>query len=285
MKRTGLAAGLVSATLFLLGPLPSSTPAQEMKPGGSSSKRAQELLQRFDKNGDGRLDDDERAEAKEAIMKEQIARQMPRQSGLPEALEPFRPHVLEMFDRNKDGQLDQEERMAAHKFAEEQLETPGSFTEELVRRFDRDRDGVIDGIERTIVDRYLRELRALGAGPIKSELLRRFDLNADGKIDDREWPELEAFVRPRIEASADQLRRYDTNHDGKLDDAEWKIARSAIMLWLNTPGDSSALFNAPPAPDIKPSAAAEQARLQAIANEVARRRAQREEAAKSLPSK
>lgn len=184
--------------------------------GANAAKRADELLKRFDKNGDGKLDDDERADAKEAMLKEQTDRQMARSA----------------------------------------------------------------------------------AGQMRSELLRRFDRNADGKIDDREMAELEKFVRPRVESNPAQLRRYDTNHDGKIDDTEWLAARVAIAQWLNAAGPA-ALENESPgngdaeknprmdaarerqtkiAPVSRQSPADDHARLQAVADELARRRAMREAA-------
>ncbi|MGH7947322.1 MAG: hypothetical protein ACREF9_20305, partial [Opitutaceae bacterium] len=113
--------------------------------------------------------------------------------------------------------------------------------------------------------------------------LRRFDLNADGKIDEREFVELEQFVRPRVEASPEQVRRHDGNGDGKLDDAEWIVARRTISQWLN--GSGPAAFGTEAMRSAEsgatklggaPSREAEQARLNASAQEGARRRALRE---------
>jgi Ca2+-binding EF-hand superfamily protein len=272
MKRPGLTPALASATLFLiLSPLPTLS-AQENMTGPAAqraSKRADELLKRFDKNGDGKLDDDERAEAKDLTMKEQVDRQMTRAAALPGGLEQFRKEVLEMFDRNRDGRLDDEERNLAQKFAEQQQEGADA----LKKRFDKNGDGKLDDDERSRVDVYLSALRTLGGGQARAALLRQFDLNSDGKINDAEFVEVEKFVRPRVETAGEQLRLHDTNGDGKLDDAEWAKARVTILQWLNAPaggGEAAPKYNV----------AAEQARLEAVAKEVVRRRAIREASAK-----
>src|SRR5687768_17068220 len=119
MKRPGLTPPLASATLFLIVAAFSIPPklwGQEMTAGAKSAKRADELLKRYDKNGDGKIDDDERAEAKEVMMKDQIERQMGRANALSGGLEPFRVQALDLFDKNRDGQLDETERAAAQKF-------------------------------------------------------------------------------------------------------------------------------------------------------------------------
>ena len=142
-----------------------------MQTGGNTAKRAEELLKRYDKNGDGKLDDDERADAKEAMMKEQVEKQVARATALPGGLEQFRTQALEMFDKNRDGRLDDDERVAAQKFAETYM----AGAEDLNKRFDKNGNGKIDPEERTAIDAYLAELRALGSGQMRAELLRRFD--------------------------------------------------------------------------------------------------------------
>jgi len=281
MKRPGLTPHLLSATLFLVPAVAPSLCAQETMattPAAKAAKRADELLKRFDKNGDGKLDDDERADAKEVMMKEQIDRQMLRFAALPGGLEQFRPQVLEMFDKNRDGRLDDGERAAAQKFAESR-QGPIEDIDDLTKRFDKNGDGRIDEEERAQVSAYLSELRALGAVQIRNDLLQRFDRNADGKVDESEMVELERFVRPRIEANPAQLRRHDKNNDGKLDETEWAAARIAIMQWLNAAGPA-ALENEPMRGEDL-AIPNEQARLKAIAAEVERRRSQRTETPKS----
>jgi len=247
MKRPGLIPPTLAATLFLLLVPTVGTAAEGMKPtpAAKAAKKADELLQRFDKNGDGRLDDDERADAKDAMMQENLDRQMARiNAGAPDGGERFRAQALALFDRNKDGRLDDDERAEAQRFAEARRE-PGAALGELTKRFDTNGNGQLDPEERGQAEAFLAELRAFGASRMRSELLRQFDRNADGKIDDGEMATLEKTVRPRVESSPLQRRSYDTNADQKIDDAEWAVARGKLSAWLNGTG-AAALESEPP---------------------------------------
>jgi Ca2+-binding EF-hand superfamily protein len=217
----------------------------KLTPAAKAARKADDLLQRFDKNGDGRLDDDERADAKDAMMQENLDRQMARiNAGAPGGGERFRTQALALFDKNKDGQLDDDERAEAQKFAESRRE-PAAALGELTKRFDANGDGRLDPDERGQAEAFLAELRAYGASRMRNELLRQFDRNADGKIDDGEMANLEKTVRPRLESSPLQRRQYDTNANQKIDDAEWVVARSRLSAWLNGTG-AAALESEPP---------------------------------------
>src|SRR5215207_9004749 len=161
MKRSGLTPHLWSATLFLTAISGSNLVAQNSMamPGDKAEKRAEAMLKRFDKNGDGRIDDDERADAKEIMLQEQVER-ITAQSTLPAALAPFRTEIMEMFDKNRDGRLDDEERNSAQRYATRQ-DRPVIEVEDLNKRFDKNGDGTIDAGERATIDRFLSELRTL----------------------------------------------------------------------------------------------------------------------------
>src|SRR5882672_4410553 len=81
MKRPGLVPLSLAATLFLVTsvraadePKPAEKPAAPA-PAAMKRSRAAELLQRFDLNHDGKLDEDELAAAHEVMLKEQMDRQ------------------------------------------------------------------------------------------------------------------------------------------------------------------------------------------------------------------
>jgi Ca2+-binding EF-hand superfamily protein len=251
-------------------------PAQETMatgPSARAAKRADELLKRFDRNGDGKLDDDERAEAKELMLSEQVERQMAQVRAVPGGLEAFRAQALQMFDRNRDGRLDEDERNAAQAFAARRKEAEIEG-ESLNRHFDQNADGKIDASEANAMQRYLAALRELGSTQMRAELLRRFDHDSDGKLSEGELGQVEKFLRPRIESSTPQLRRWDSDHDGKLNDTEWDVARAAITRWLNAAGPDALEFE--PFSATPRQVALEGERLKAVAAEVARRRALRE---------
>jgi Ca2+-binding EF-hand superfamily protein len=264
-------------------------PGQEMAGGAmatKSTKRAEELLKRYDKNGDGRIDDDERAEAKEVMMKDQIERQMGRASALPAGLEQYRAQALELFDKNRDGRLDDTEKAAVQKFLAVRDEAAVNAAL-LAKRFDKNGDGTVDAAEQATIESFIGELRAVSSTQARSDLMRMFDRDTDGKISDEEFVELEKFVRPRVESSPVQVRRHDSNGDGKLDETEWKAACVTILQWLNASGPSPLAMD--PIRELglvrNSTPAEEQARLNAVAAEVARRRAQREAATKGIPTK
>ncbi len=248
MKRPGLIPPTLAATLFLLLVAGNLDAAQEMKqasPAAKVSRKADELLRRFDKNGDGRLDDDERADAKDAMMQDSLDRQMARiSSAAPGSSDRFRAQALELFDTNKDGRLDDDERAEAQRFAEARRD-PGAARDELTKRFDRNQDGQLDADERSQAEAFLVELRAYGSNQMREGLLRQFDRNADGKLDDAEMAALDKTVRPRMESASLQRRRYDADGNQKIDDVEWAVARAKIAAWLNGTGPA-ALENEPP---------------------------------------
>ena len=171
MERPGLSPALLAATLFLSAPLlwaedsppamkPAAPPAAAMR-----ASRAEELLKRFDKNGDGKLDDIELADAHEAMLKEQLNREAA-QAARPNA-EQFRARMLELFDKNHDGKLDDDERAEARKYAEEHGLGPGLMNrEEVMKRFDKNGDGRLDEAERAEMEKFMQEHPWLGgAGP------------------------------------------------------------------------------------------------------------------------
>ena len=92
-----------------------------------------EMMKRFDKDGDGKLDEAELAEAMKA--RAEFGQNRGAGAGGPGAQ--GRGQMMKMFDKNGDGQLDDEERAAAAKFRDEQI-----------KRFDRNGDGQLDQEER-----------------------------------------------------------------------------------------------------------------------------------------
>ncbi|MGY8767847.1 MAG: EF-hand domain-containing protein [Pirellulales bacterium] len=110
---------LFKATLFaipvfmLLVAATMAEDAKGKKPGAErgkrqapSAERMKEILEKFDANKDGKLDEKEKA----ALMKEVRSRQ-----GEGKGQRPSREEMIKKFDKNKDGELNKEEMAAARK--------------------------------------------------------------------------------------------------------------------------------------------------------------------------
>lgn len=111
MSRRACFVALFSATALCWA---ASQPALAA-PGQDNGKRAefrQKFLQKFDKNGNGRLDPDEKEAAREAMQKRREQGGGKGQGGAgadPER----RKKLLEKFDRDGDGKLSETEKAAA----------------------------------------------------------------------------------------------------------------------------------------------------------------------------
>ena len=105
--------------------------AQELKPhqleGGPEVGRLsrEEILHKFDQDGDGQLSDEERQAAQEALASPKPGNQEEKR---PKVDRPSREEILHKFDQDGDGQLNDEERQAAQKADSDQRpkqENPG----------------------------------------------------------------------------------------------------------------------------------------------------------------
>ena len=104
-----------------------ANPEKGKKKGGPSGDRPsrEEIIKKFDKDGDGKLSDEEKAEARKTMMSK---RKMP-------------PFVIKKFDKDGDGELNDEEKAAAR--AE-----MAARKKEVMAKFDKDGDGKLNEEER-----------------------------------------------------------------------------------------------------------------------------------------
>jgi hypothetical protein len=152
MLRTGLA--LFAAVTFCL----SSTAfgADEAKPGARKPGDRQvppDVLKRFDKNNDGKLDDAERAEAMKARGGQPGAGGG--QGGRPDPAK--MQELMKKYDKDGDGKLNDEEKKAA---GPELMKLRGGAgapgaggrdpakMQEMIKKFDKNGDGKLDDAER-----------------------------------------------------------------------------------------------------------------------------------------
>lgn len=177
--------------------------------GKAADRVKEEAMKRFDANGDGKLDDAERAEAMEALKKK---------GGEMQAQ--LRQFMLRRFDADKNGTLDETERKAAFEETMEQLEQNGPMVKNTIlgmvhSRFDADGNGKLDEKE---------------LGTAREELLKRI-VQGVGGADATAPKAVDPAVR-RKEADdkrkKEMLDRFDTDGDGTLDEGEREKAKAEL---------------------------------------------------------
>lgn len=134
MAPRSLALSLLAATLipvFTAAAAPGPTAPANSRPGLNARQR--ELLEKFDTNRDGRIDDQEKLAAR-TYMRGKTG------GGPKERTK----KALKLFDKNADGKLDEAERTEAEK-AREEFQTN---REAMLARFDQNGDGMLDDEER-----------------------------------------------------------------------------------------------------------------------------------------
>lgn len=236
MKCLGLSPRFLAATLFLTlagadavaakkpkKDLPPSPPPAEVDTTGIDPTK--DITKRFDLDGDGLLDDKERAAAMAFMAKQPTTAATATtttggkiKKGKVADLDNLPERVVARFDTNQDGKLDDTERAAAKKAVSERL--GGKTREDLIKRFDKNGNGTIDDDERAAAKAAVKKRRGLVA-PV-------------AKAAPASDAEVEKTVRAAIAADATRLQRFDTDQDGKLSDAEWSAARSTIGRMLGT---------------------------------------------------
>ena len=150
-----------SLCLFLLCLLPFALFAAVEKPDGKTKNNSQfpsrgEILQKFDTDKDGKLNEEERTN----LRKEMSGRKGP----LPMVL-------AKKFDQDGDGKLSDEERAA---FRKQMVANGRKLPPHLMQRFDTDGDGTLSDEERAGAKQAWEDR--------KQEMIKKFDADGDGKL-------------------------------------------------------------------------------------------------------
>ncbi len=143
-----------------------------------------QLMKQFDKDGDGRLNAKERAEAEKAMKDKSADLEQMRQKHAAE--------IIKKFDLDGDEKLNQKEMSA--------------FLEEQRKIFEKNREKM--------------EGRRGKFKPSK-EILAKYDKNGDGKIDKEERAAIRKDMQARRQAF---INKYDKDGDGRLNPEEAKAA-------------------------------------------------------------
>lgn len=176
------------------------------------------LVRRFDADGNGTLD----AEEREALSEEF--------GGHPRRFfhfwRPQRHHRLMLlkwvYDADESGDLSDAERAELEADLEARCE---ARKERLLEEFDADGDGTLSDEEWVAVHDAIKERWQAR----RAKLLEEFDKNGDGVLDREERLAAREAIRARIQERRDALKaEFDANGDGTLDAAE----RAALREYL-----------------------------------------------------
>ncbi len=150
---------------------------------GVKGGRREEVLKRFDKDGDGKLDPSERAALRTALKERlQAGKGRPKEG---------RALLLKKFDRDGDGKLDMEERAAARRAAVRKAGGPDRQKIQAMRAKIRELQGKVRAEEQKLgaLGQKVRQKRA--------QVLKKFDKDGDGKLNQEERSALREGLRAR----------------------------------------------------------------------------------------
>ena len=246
----------VSMTLAL-----STSSAQDQVP----RQNFQELIKRFDRDGDGRLNEQER----------QVMQQEMQKRASPATARPSREDVIKKYDRNGDGRLDARELAAMRSQMARTRDgagnrpsgnnRPGGDNRAMIERFDTNKNGRLDPPEQQKMREALQQRQTdkpsqpqrpaqagdRSSGANRQQALQRFDANGNGRLDPEELQKARAAFeevrrrgggqrdssriqgvepssrKPRLETSS-LLEKYDANKNGRLDADERQLAMEAM---------------------------------------------------------
>jgi len=156
-----------AALAFVVGCAGLANAADEANKGRKPFDR-QAIIKKFDKDGDGKLNEAERKNAAKEIGKG--ARALPN-----------REELLKKFDANKNGQLDPEEKEKARKELGGRL---GKSREELLKKFDKDGDGKLSDAEKEAARKEIR--KGASRASLPPDVLKKYDADKDGKLNREE---------------------------------------------------------------------------------------------------
>ncbi|MBT3201615.1 MAG: hypothetical protein HN350_17065 [Phycisphaerales bacterium] len=176
--------------------------------------RQAEFMKKYDKDGDGKLSDEERNAMREE----------------------FRKRARERYDKNKDGKLSDEERKAMRRGQ------GGAWREATERwrlqHFDLDADGVLSEAEEAEQREFQGQFAAMG----KKMDVKFNDLNGDGEVSREERQSIgREWAKSAIPMMALAATYMDTDGDGTVSPAErdgfGKKVQTGMIKWMEDFGN------------------------------------------------
>ncbi|MBI2929812.1 MAG: hypothetical protein HYY24_29485 [Verrucomicrobia bacterium] len=203
---------VLSGTFLFAQPSPGPRGPRAGRPEMQAHR--QQILDTYDVNKDGQLDESERATLHADIAAGKV--QPPAGRGRRGPGGPG-PELVKQYDANGDGVLDETERATLHAdIAAGKVQPPGGGgrrgpggpSPELVKQYDANGDGVLDETERATLHADIeagKVERPAGRGPRgpggpggrgpNPELVKQYDANGDGVLDETERAALRADVQ------------------------------------------------------------------------------------------
>lgn len=177
------------------------------------------MLERFDANGDGILDDEERA-AMEQMFAERRARQLAQ----------TRDRVDTMFGGEMNF-TDEELAGLGRMVMGDMMRSMRGSREEMVKLADANGDGEITGDERQQVRAIMEQRMEAQLELVAQRNLERYDIDADGQLNDYEREQAADQIRAQVD-QRQVMRRVDGNRNGLIDPDE------IIDYMMNFGGDN-----------------------------------------------
>jgi Ca2+-binding EF-hand superfamily protein len=180
--------------------------------GPKDPERHKRMLERFDKDGDGELSEEEREEARKVL-----------KSRLGDFGERKRKELIEKFDTDGDGKLSDAERAQARKAMERRRSQSAEYLkkakQKMMLKFDADGDGELSSEEMQNAKTHFSE-KVKG---MRADLVAKYDTDGDGKLSEEERKNAHEAEKRK------QLERFDRDGDGKLSEEERKAAFDTML--------------------------------------------------------
>jgi len=178
-------------------------------------QRRKELLEKYDADGNGEFDEDEREKMRDDYRKR--------------AEEQRKQWELQRYDANKDGELDEQELAKQAADREEREKRMAEWRAQAEERrkkwiaeWDTDGDGELSDEER----KAMQETYRRQAEERRKEWIAEWDTDGNGELSDEERKAMQETYRRRAEeARQEYTQKWDADGDGELSDQERQAAR------------------------------------------------------------
>ena len=227
-----------SGGTVIVGPEGSNVTIRRIEPGQSGQggqgnwreryqKQQEEyrkqLLEKYDANGNGEIDEDERDKMRDDYRKR--------------AEEQRKQWELQRYDANKDGELDEQELAKQAADREEREKRMAEYRAQAEERrkkwiaeWDADGDGELNEKERDA----MRETYRRRADEARQEYLKKWDADGNGELSDEERQASRDDIRRRYE---ERRKAMDADGDGQVSSEESRAYREALEKKYDADGD------------------------------------------------